>query len=420
MGGSALATRSASIDGGRVEDLVVSIVIPCLNEERTLGVCIDKANGFLARANLSGEVIVADNGSTDRSIAIAGTLGARVVNVDERGYGAALRGGIEAARGRYVVMGDADDSYDFSDLDKFVDALDAGADLVMGNRFKGGIDRGAMPPLHRYLGNPVLSMVGRLFFRVPVGDFHCGLRAFRRTSIQQLGLRTSGMEFASEMVVQASLRRYRIAEVPTRLSKDGRDRPPHLNTWRDGWRHLKFLMLHSPRWTFGYPGLAFLITGLAIVAMLLPGQLMIGGVGLDIRTFLLGCLAICIGSQALALAFLARRFANRYTLLPSTSKLQALTEKLTLERVAQGAGVIGLAGLIGVLATVGGWAEAGFGPLEQGQMMRVLALSTTAIIVAMQLLHSAFLLGIIDIPGQGGGVRAQQAHLRSVFPSAEQ
>lgn len=405
----------------RVEPLdesVLTILLPCLNEAETLAVCIEKAKRFLDLANLSGEVLVADNGSTDRSVEIAERLGARVIAVSERGYGGALKGGILAARGRYVIMGDADDSYDFSDLSAFVKALRGGADLVMGNRFKGGIAPGAMPPLHRYLGNPVLSQIGRLFFHARVGDFHCGLRGFHRATILDLGLRTSGMEFASEMVVQASLQGLRIVEVPTGLSKDGRSRPPHLNTWRDGWRHLRFLLLHCPRWTFAYPGLVLLVLGAGLVVSLLSGPLVIGnGVGLDIRAFLLGCLGITVGSQSLTFALLARRFAARHALLPSSGRLQELLDAITMERLLQLAGLVALGGVCGVCASIYVWSQHHFGALREEQMLRTMALSVTAITVAVQLGLSAFLLGVMDLAG-ANGVREQQARLRAHFPGS--
>ena len=262
----------------------LSIVMPCLNEAETLATCIDKARGFLDRHGIAGEIVIADNGSTDGSQEIAVSRGARVVNVPSKGYGSALMGGIAAARGRYVIMGDADDSYDFTDLMPFVERLRAGDELVMGNRFLGGIEPGAMPPLHKYLGNPVLTWIGRLFFGSPSGDFHCGLRGFDRQAILSLDLQTTGMEFASEMVVRATLQGLRIDEVPTTLSKDGRSRPPHLRSWRDGWRHLRFLLMYSPRWLFLYPGLFLMIVGLLAGAWLLPGPRRIGGVELDIQT----------------------------------------------------------------------------------------------------------------------------------------
>jgi glycosyltransferase involved in cell wall biosynthesis len=413
-----LSTTDMSPRNEAGDDPLLSILLPCLNEEETLAICIEKANTFLRLAGLYGEVVVADNGSSDRSIEIAERLGARVIMVSERGYGGALKGGIRAARGRYVIMGDADDSYDFSDLAAFVSALQAGADLVMGNRFKGGIAPGAMPLLHRYLGNPVLSQLGRLLFHAQVGDFHCGLRGFRRTAILDLGLQTSGMEFASEMVVQASLRGLHIEEVPTGLRKDGRSRPPHLNTWTDGWRHLRFLLLHSPRWTFAYPGLALLGLGLGLVAVLLPGQLAIGhGIVLDIRAFLIGCLGVTVGSQSLTFALLARRFTARHALLPSSNRLQTLLDAVTMERLLQLASIIAFAGLFGVAASIFVWGQHHFGALSQGQMLRTMALSVTAITVAVQLGLSAFLLGVMDLAGTNDA-RARISQLRTRFPGA--
>lgn len=399
-------------------DVLLTILIPCLNEAETLGTCIAKAQRYLAGAGLRGEVLVADNGSTDGSIAIAERLGARVVAVPMRGYGAALGRGIAAAQGRYVIMGDGDDSYDFSDLSSFVAALQGGADLVMGNRFKGGIAAGAMPMLHRYLGNPVLSWLGRLLFGVPVRDFHCGLRGFRREAILGLGLRTTGMEFASEMVVQAALARLPIAEVSTGLSKDGRSRPPHLRTWRDGWRHLRFLLLHSPRWTFCYPGMASLLLGALVVAALLPGRLVIGpGVSLDIRTFLVGCLAMLVGVQFVTFGVIARRFAGRNALLPSRRRLHRLIDSVTMERLLQCAGVTGLLGVAGLTAAVWVWGRQHFGELASGQMLRVMMLSVTAIVAAVQLGSSAFLLGVMDLVG-AGDARTQLGWLKARFPHA--
>jgi glycosyltransferase involved in cell wall biosynthesis len=259
------------VDDDTRESCELTILMPCLDEALTVAGCIAKARGFLERSGIDGEVLVVDNGSTDGSQQIAGQAGARVVHARRPGYGSALRSGITAARGRYVIMGDADDSYDFGALDLFVASLRDGADLVMGNRFKGSIAPGAMPPLHRFFGNPLLSRIGRLFFRSPVGDFHCGMRGFRRQAIVALGLNTDGMEFASEMVVRATVEKLRIAEVPTTLMPDGRNRPPHLRSFRDGWRHLRFLLLFSPRWLFLYPGALLMLAGLASMLWLLPG-----------------------------------------------------------------------------------------------------------------------------------------------------
>src|SRR5919197_585369 len=269
---------------GEESGVELSIVMPCLNEAETLTICIRKAKQSLREHSIAGEIIVADNGSHDGSQALAARMGVRLVHVQAKGYGNALMGGIAAARGKYVIMGDADDSYDFTSLGPFITKLRAGYDLVMGNRFKGGIQPGAMPVLHRYLGNPVLTGLGRLLFGSPCGDFHCGLRGFNKAAIMRLGLRTTGMEFASEMVVKATLYRLRIAEVPTTLSPDGRSRPPHLRSWRDGWRHLRFLLLYSPRWLFLYPGALLMLVGLVMMLWLLPNPRAIGYITLDVHT----------------------------------------------------------------------------------------------------------------------------------------
>src|SRR6516225_6452941 len=304
-------------------DIELTILMPCLNEAETIQSCVCKAMKFLAESGIRGEVLVADNGSTDGSPGMAEQLGARVVSIAQRGYGAALIGGIEAAAGRFVIMGDSDDSYDFSALDPFVAELRAGQQLVMGNRFKGGIKPGAMPALHRYLGNPLLSWIGRIFFSIPIGDFHCGLRGFSREAVRQLGLRNTGMEFASEMVVKSSLRGLRISEVPTTLSPDRRSRPPHLRTWRDGWRHLRFLLLHSPRWLFLYPGLFFVAIGLVAIGALWSGLVWSGPVQLtprvsiDIHSLVAACFAIIIGSQLVMFSALAQKYAIVEGFMPS-------------------------------------------------------------------------------------------------------
>lgn len=277
----------------------LTILMPCLNEARTIEKCVRDAKDFLRLNNLSGEVLIADNGSTDGSQTLAETAGARVVSVENKGYGAALLGGIHAAKGKYIVMGDADDSYDFASLKPFLSALRSGAQLVMGNRFKGGIAPGAMPPLHRWLGNPVLSALGRLFFRLPVGDFHCGLRAFEAHSIRSLHLTATGMEFATEMVAKASFAKLRVEEVPTTLKPDGRGRPPHLRTWRDGWRHLRFMLLFSPMWLFMLPGTLLLIISIFGLATLWRGPLQIGSIGLDVHTMLFCGVGATLGFQAI-------------------------------------------------------------------------------------------------------------------------
>ena len=417
--GAARASDVATMDLAAVDVAIleVTVLIPCLDEAETLGTCIAKARRFLDRTGIAGEILVADNGSTDGSLAIARRMGARVATIEERGYGSALRGGLAAARGRVIVMGDADDSYDFDALAPFVDAIADGADLVMGNRFKGGIAPGAMPFLHRYLGNPALSWLGRLLFRVPVGDFHCGLRAFRREAVLALGLRAAGMEFASEMVVKASLHGLRIAEVPTTLRKDGRSRPPHLNTWRDGWRHLRFLMLHSPRWTFVYPGAAAAAAGMLLVLGLLPGQQRIlPGVSLDIRAFVVGCMLLLIGSQALSFGLIARRFAVRHALLPHHRRIQSLLDGVTTERLLGAAGALGVAGMAGLGAAVMAWAGRDFGDLQDGQLLRDMLLSLTAMVAAVQLGFTGLLLGVLDLPPDGDA-RTRLAILQARVPT---
>src|SRR5580658_9965343 len=286
----------------------LSVVMPCLNESRTLGVCVKKALDTIERLGIRGEVIVADNGSTDGSQSLAEGLGARVVPIAARGYGSALRGGISAARGKFVIMGDSDDSYDFTQLGDFVSKLSEGYDLVMGNRFQGGIRPDAMPFLHHYLGNPFLSWLGRVFFGCPVGDFQCGLRGFRKDAIDKLELQTTGMEFSTEMVVKATLFDLRIAEIPTILSPDGRDRPPHLRTWRDGWRYLRFLLLYSPRWLFLYPGIALFLVGIAVTLWLLPSPRTIGATVFDYHTLLFGAMSILIGFQSINFAVFTKFF----------------------------------------------------------------------------------------------------------------
>jgi len=376
----------------------LTILMPCLNEAETLATCIRKARGFLERCGIQGEVLVADNGSADGSREIAVAEGAKLVPVPLRGYGAALIGGINAAEGRYVIMGDADDSYDFENLMPFIDRLRSGSDIVMGNRFKGGIQPGAMPILHRYLGNPVLSFLGRLFFNVPIGDFHCGLRGFNRDRVRSLNLHTTGMEFASEMVVRAALSDYRIDEVPTTLRQDGRSRAPHLRTWRDGWRHLSFLLMYSPRWLFLYPGLALLTLGGLGALVLLPGPVEFDGISFDIHTLLVACVAIIVGVQSVSFAALARKFATSHKLIPPSQRYSSLLDAATLERLLILGGICTMLGITGFLWSIGQWAAADFGPLTYAGLLRGLMLSMTAIAVGMQLALTAFLSAIVGIP----------------------
>lgn len=392
-----LISEAAAPTAREADAVELSVVIPCLNEAETLAVCIEKARRAMADAGINGEVIVADNGSTDGSQEIAARCGARVVPVAAKGYGSALTGGIAAARGRFVVMGDADDSYDFTDLTPFVEKLRAGYDLVMGNRFKGGIKPGAMPPLHRYLGNPVLTGLGRLLFQSPCGDFHCGLRGFSKAAITSLDLRTTGMEFASEMVVKATLRGLRIAEVPTTLSPDGRSRPPHLRSWRDGWRHLRFLLLYSPRWLFLVPGLSLMVTGLLLGAWLLPGPQTVGGVTLDVHTLLYAAMAVIIGFQAIWFAAFTKIFAISEGLLPEDERLNRLFKYVTLETGLIAGGVLLLAGFGGSIYALGDWGAQSFGPLRPTHTLRLVIPSVTALVLGAQLVLSSFFLSVLGL-----------------------
>jgi len=399
---SAVKSTSPPAPAEATRSLELTILMPCLNEAETIEVCVVKALRYLKRAGVDGEVLVADNGSDDGSQALAETAGARVVPVPERGYGAALMGGIRAARGRFVIMGDGDDSYDFENLDGMVEHLRDGADLVMGNRFKGGIAPGAMPFLHRYLGNPVLSFLGRLFFSVPVGDFHCGLRGFSREAILGLGLSSPGMEFASEMVVKASFRGLRIEETPTSLRPDGRTRPPHLKTWRDGWRHLRFLLLHSPRFLFIYPGLGLIALGLTGSALLARGAVRVSPhLVLDIHSLVFACFSVLIGVQLVVFGALARRYQMLEGVLPTAPRFQTFLLGLNLEPILQAALLVFLAGAAGAGWAVVYWAGSGFGPIHYDVLLRVLVLSLTAIAVAIQLAAAGFLASVFALRRSG-------------------
>jgi len=375
----------------------LTIVLPCLNEAETLGVCIKKALGYLDRSQVVGEVLVADNGSTDGSQAIARALGARVVAVTDKGYGAALMGGIAAARGRYVAVGDADDSYDFGTLGPFVERLRQGDHLVMGNRFLGGISPGAMPPLHRYLGNPVLSFVGRLFFKAPVKDFHCGLRAFRRDAIVDLELRTTGMEFASEMVVKACLAGLVVTEQPTTLRPDGRSRPPHLRSWRDGWRHLRFLMLYSPRWLFFYPGLLITLFGLLATGALLVGPVEIGGKGFDVGTMMYTIALTVIGYQAVLLAVLSNVYAQAEGFLPTTPRFHAFQQRLSMENGIVIGFAIFMLGLVLSVLSVFEWRSASFGGLEATDSVRAAAPAMLGLMLGSQTILGGLFVSLLRI-----------------------
>ncbi len=379
------------------EQTELSLVMPCLNEAETLAICIGKAQKALREMAVNGEIVVADNGSVDGSPEIAATLGARVVLVPVKGYGSALMGGIAAAQGRFVIIGDADDSYDWGSLTPFLENLRAGCDLVMGNRFAGGIRPGAMPPLHRYLGNPMLTGLGRLFFRSPVRDFHCGMRGFRRDAVLSLDLRTTGMEFASEMVVKATLCQLKIAEIPITLSPDGRSHPPHLRSWRDGWRHLRFLLLYSPRWLFLYPGALLMLLGLSAGLWLVSGPRVVGSVTLDVHTLLYAAMSVVIGFQSIVFAVFTKIFAVSQGLLPDDPRLNRLFTYVTLETGLLAGGLLLGGGLAGSLYAVHLWHGREFGPLDPSRMLRLIIPSVTALMLGCEVVFSSFFLSILGL-----------------------
>lgn len=378
-------------------DCELTILMPCLNEAETLATCIGKARGWLERAGVVGEVLIADNGSTDGSQQIAVDAGARVVDVPVRGYGAALQAGIAAAAGRFVIMGDADDSYDFSELDAFIDELRRGTNVVMGNRFRGGIFPGAMPALHRYLGNPVLSFIGRRFFGLKVGDFHCGLRGFDRDKVRSLGLRTTGMEFASELVVRAGLAGLSITEVPTTLRPDGRSRPPHLRTWHDGWRHLRFLLLYSPRWLFLLPGLALFALGAIVSAILTVRDVSVGSVTFSVNTLVYASAITVIGFQALTFGLFTKIYAVAKGFLPADNRVDRLAGRFRLERGLAAGAVISLAGVVIALVSLWRWRSEGFGELDTARQLRVVIPAALGLIIGTSTVLASFFLSILGM-----------------------
>ena len=376
----------------------VSIVMPCLNESETLAACIEKAQRGLRENGIDGEIIVADNGSTDGSQELAEKLGARVVRVEARGYGNALHGGIAAARGRYVIMGDSDDSYDFSSIGPFVEKLREGHELVMGNRFRGGIRPGAMPWKHRWIGNPVLSGLGRLFFRCPAGDFHCGLRGFTRASYDRMQLRTTGMEFASEMVIKATMLRLRIAEVPTVLHPDGRSRPPHLRSWRDGWRHLRFMLLFSPRWLFLYPGLLMFTLGLVSAVLLSSRPWQVGPATFDIGTLLVSGVVCLLGHQLIVFAFFTKIFAVTMGFHSRNTNLNLkIFRSLSLEAGLVAGLVLTAAGLFALGTAAWDWRMTGFGAMDPRSMMRHVIPAMILLTLGVQTIFGSFFLGILTL-----------------------
>jgi glycosyltransferase involved in cell wall biosynthesis len=377
--------------------LELTVVMPCLNEAETLAVCVDKALKALRDNDIPGEVVIADNGSTDGSQAIATEHGARVVPVPVRGYGAALDAGIRAAQGRYIVMADADDSYDFAHIPRYLAELRNGAQLVMGNRFKGGIGPKAMPPLHRYLGNPVLSLVGRVFFRTPIGDFHCGMRAFSKAAYLDLDLRTTGMEFASEMVVKASLQKQKIVEVPTTLQKDGRSRPPHLKTWRDGWRHLRFLLIYSPRWLFLLPGIALMVLGHGLTAWLLPAERPLGHVNLGVDTLAYASAAVLLGFQLVFFAVAAKVFATMEGLLPEDPSFSKWFQYITLETGLLTGAMLLLVGIGIAISSVVTWSHSGYGSMPPLRMMRHTLPAMMCVMLGTEVCFASFFLSLLGL-----------------------
>ncbi len=375
----------------------LTILMPCLNEAETIAICVAKAKEFLRRAGIAGEVLIADNGSTDGSQELALASGARVITVPEKGYGSALIGGIRASKGQFIIMGDADDSYDFSRLDGFVARLRRGDKLVMGNRFSGGIRPGAMPALHRFLGNPVLSFIGRLLFPSNIGDFHCGLRGFDRAEMLRLNLCSPGMEFASEMVVKATLAKIPISDVPTVLSPDGRSRPPHLRSWRDGWRHLRFLLMMSPRWLLLYPGLGLVVLGVAAEIATLGGPVVVKGVGFDIHTMLYASGASILGLQLVLFSLVARAIGCVKELLPMTPWFGQFLRVFTLERGILIGMTILLMGFVLAIYSIDLWVSAKLSAVDPSSMMRIAIPSVTMMLAGAEITLASFVLSFIDV-----------------------
>jgi glycosyltransferase involved in cell wall biosynthesis len=412
-----LQSESGSVGLAQQEQSVqpeLSILMPCLNEARTLAPCIKKAQLFLKEHGISGEVVVADNGSTDGSIEVAENLNARVVRARARGYGAALAAGIDAASGKYVIMGDSDESYDFSALSPFVEKLRDGYDLVMGNRYLGGIAPGAMPPMHRYFGNPLLTAVGRLFFSCKEsGDFYCGLRGFRKKAIEGLELQSRGMEFALEMVIKAHMHDLRIAEVPATLSPDGRDRAPHLRRYQDGWRSLRFYLLMSPRWFFGIPGLILLVCGAVASALLLFGPVKVMSVTFDYHTLLYSTSAILLGYQSILLFIFAKLMAVETGLHPLRTKFWFLEQRRTLEQCVTIGVVLMFVGVVLGIIAARQWELTGFGALRPESTIRLTICSVLFLLLGGQTLLAGFYFGLINLVAERRTHRVSSSRERS-------
>jgi len=379
------------------QEIELSVVMPCLNESDTLAICIRKAKEFFQKNNIVGEVVIADNGSTDGSQDIAISEGAIVTNIKEKGYGSALFGGFQIAKGKYIIMGDSDDSYDFLDLRKFVEKLREDYDLVMGNRFQGGIKKGAMPFLHRYLGNPVLSFIGRIFFDIKIGDFHCGLRGFRKEAIMSMGLSTTGMEFASEIVVKASLLKMKITEVPTILSPDGRTGEPHLNTWNDGWRHLRFLLMYSPRWLFLYPGIFLILIGILLSIILIINPIIIYNIVLDVHTLLFTSGLILVGYQFVAFFFITKVFTTTNGLLPKSESFDNIFKFFNLEKGLCVGIFLVIIGIVLSIFAIQAWAQENFGDLEPNIVFRIIIPAVLSLVLGVQTVLNSFFLSILGL-----------------------
>jgi len=375
----------------------LTIVMPCLNEAETLAICIKKAEKFFKENGIVGEILIADNGSNDGSQDIAISNGASVIDIPKKGYGNALKGGFENAKGKYIIMGDADNSYDFSNLSSYLEKLREGNDLVIGNRFKGGIEKGAMPFLHRYLGNPVLSFIGRLFFNSKIGDFHCGLRGFSNEAYNRLQLTTTGMEFASEMIVKAHLLNLKIAEVPTKLYKDGRSRKPHLKTWSDGWRHLRFLLLYSPRWLFLFPGMILIIFGFISSAILVIKPIKVNSVTFDVQTLLYTMSVLLIGFHFVVFYGLTKVFAVTQKLLPKSDRFDTLFKYISLEKGLILGFLLVIIGIISSIYAVSFWSENHFGSLNFRETSRIIIPAVFTIIIGIQIVLFSFFFSILGL-----------------------
>jgi hypothetical protein len=396
----------------------LSIIMPCLNEAETLAICIRKAQRYLRQSGVSGEIVVGDNGSTDGSQLIAANLGARVVEIPIRGYGAALYGAIAAARGRYCIMGDADDSYDFVHLDGFVEKLREGYDVVMGNRFQGGIEKGAMPWKNRYIGNPILSTIGKVLFHAQVGDFHCGLRGFSRDAFLLMDMRTTGMEFASEMVIKAKLLGLKMTEVATTLRRDGRSRPPHLLPYRDGWRHLRFMLLFSPGWLFLYPGLTLTALGAAVGGLILARPIHLNQVQLGLDTLIYCSTILVVGFQAVLFWLLSRTYALQAGLYPETAEGHEFARHITLERGLGAGATLLLAGLATAFYAVWQWKEHAFGMLDIEQIARIAIPSSVAISLGMEIVLFSLLLSTFGLNARPYTAMVEEIELNCVREEA--